>query len=234
VVVGIHGGCWLDDLGEGSLTPAVLALTAEGIATWNVEYRRLGHSGGGWPGTFLDVGAGVDHLRTLADDFPLDLERVVLIGHSSGGHLAIWAAARPWLPEESPIRGSSPLAVAGAVGIDGPVDLARWSRAGTDVEVCGEPVIAALMGGSPDDRPERYRDASPIEMPWLGVPVYLNPAAMILGLSDPDILTRRAYQTGEIVTVVPVTNSDHFQLITPGHEAWSPVLQTIKTALGVR
>ena len=234
VVVGIHGGCWLDRLGEGSLTPAIVALTEEGIATWNVEYRRLGHSGGGWPGTFLDVGAGVDHLRALADDFPLDLERVVLIGHSSGGHLAIWAAARPWLPEESPIRGSSPLTVTGAVGIDGPVDLARWSRGGTDVQVCGEPVIAALLGGGPEDRPERYRDASPIEMPRLGVPVYLNPAAMILGLSDPDILKRRAEETGEIVTVVPVTNSDHFQLITPGHEAWSPVLRTIKTALGLR
>ena len=99
--------------------------------------------------------------------------------------------------------------------------------------MCGEPVIANLLGGGPDDRPERYRDASPIEMPRIGVPVYLNPAAMILGLGDPDILPRRARERGEMVTVVPVTNSNHFQLITPTHEAWSPVLETIKTALGL-
>lgn len=234
VAVTIHGGCWLDRLGEGSITPAAAALSEAGIATWNVEYRRLGHEGGGWPGTFLDVGAGIDHLRVLAEDYPIDLSRVVLVGHSSGAHLAVWAAGRRGLPPESEIRGGSPLPVAAAVGIDGPMDLAAWNEAGLDVRVCGDTVISSLMGGSADVYPSRYQHASPAQMPPIDAAIYLHPAEMMLSLGDPEVMTRRARTTGERVTVQPVAESNHFQLITPSEEAWTAVLETILASLGLR
>ncbi|MDH3456059.1 MAG: alpha/beta hydrolase [Gemmatimonadota bacterium] len=233
VAVTIHGGCWRASLGEGSTTPAAAALAEAGIATWNIEYRRLGHEGGGWPGTFLDVGAGVDHLRVLAIEYPLDLTRVVLVGHSSGASLAVWAAGRPGLPSDSEIRGVSPLRVRAAVGIDGPMDLAGWSDAGNDARGCGGPVISSVMGGSGDTEPVRYQQASPAEMPAIDAAIFLNPAEMTLRQGAPDAMTTRARNTGETVIVRPVTNSDHYQLIDPSHEAWSAVLETIQAALGL-
>jgi acetyl esterase/lipase len=234
VAVTIHGGCWLDRLGEGSLTPAAAALTEAGIATWNVAYRRLGHEGGGWPGTFHDVGAGIDYLRVLAAEYPIDLNRVVVVGHSSGAHLAVWAAGRRGLPLESEIRGSSPLQVRAAVGIDGPMDLAAWSEEGLDVRVCGDAVISPLMGGSADVYPSRYHHASPAEMPPIDAAIYLNPAGMMLSLGDPDVMVRRARITGEQIMVQPAPESDHFQLITPSEEAWLVVFETIQAALGLK
>lgn len=231
VVVGIHGGCWLDELGQGTFEPVVEAVTADGVATWNVRYRRLGNSGGGWPATFEDVGAAVDHLRVLARDHPLDLDRVVVAGHSSGAHLAAWVALRPGLPEGSPIRGVDPLPVGGAVAIDGPLDLAAFSRSAADVQICGEPVVAELLGGGPEEQPDRYRQASPAEMTHTGVPLYLTPAGMMLMLEGDDGMGPATEAMVPRPTVVPVSGSDHFQLITPGEEAWQTVRETIRTAL---
>jgi acetyl esterase/lipase len=103
VVIIIHGGCWVAKLGKlddravalDLVRPIAADLTAHGFATWNLEYRRLGNDGGGWPGTFQDIAAGADHLRQIAAKSQLDLSRVVAIGHSAGGHFALWLAARP-------------------------------------------------------------------------------------------------------------------------------------------
>jgi acetyl esterase/lipase len=233
VAITIHGGCWLDNLGEGSITPLAAALTEGGIATWNVEYRRLGHKGGGWPGTFLDVGAGIDYLRTMAKTYPLDLEHVVLVGHSSGAQLAVWGAGRPGLPKTSEIRGSSPLAVRAAVGIDGPMDLAAWERSGVDVKICRSPVVARLMGGSPDEYPDRYRQASPAEMPRIRPPIFLTPAAMMLPEGEVGTMTRRAQTTGARVTVRPIPNVGHLQMLAPGRDGFTAVIETIRAALGL-
>jgi hypothetical protein len=227
----VHGGCWLDRLGEGSLTPVAAELPAHGIATWDIEYRRLGHEGGGWPGTFQDVGRAVDFARVLADDYPLDLDRVAIVGHSSGAQMAVWAAGRPGLPEDSEIRGEDPLRVQAAVGIDGPMDLAVWQSDGRDVQVCGAPVILSLMGGSPEEVPQRYAQGSPAEMPPLDATIYLNPAGMMIQPGKVDGMTGRMAETGETVVVRPVPESNHFQLITPGHETWPVVLETIREAL---
>src|SRR5579872_5792979 len=94
VVVMVHGGFWRARFNLEYAGHLCAALAALGIATWNVEYRRLGDTGGGWPGTLLDVAAAADHLRTLAAPYHLDLSRVVAMGHSAGGHLALWLAAR--------------------------------------------------------------------------------------------------------------------------------------------
>lgn len=234
VAITVHGGCWLARLGQGTLRPAAAALARDGIATWNINYRRLGHDGGGWPGTFLDVGAAIDHLREVAREHPLDLNRVAIAGHSSGAHLAVWAAGRTALPTDSEIRGAAPLPIGAAVGIDGPMDLASWREDGRDAQVCGEPVIEALMGGDPAARPDRYAQASPVQMPPMDADIYLTPAALMLATGAPNAMVQRAGETGETVTVIPVPESDHFQLIMVDHPAWQTVRETILRALGLR
>jgi len=98
----IHGGCFKAAYATADYAaPIGDALKDQGIASWNIEYRRLGDPGGGWPGTYRDVGRAVDYLRTLAKPYNLDLSRVVLVGHSAGGHLAMWAAGRSRVPKES-------------------------------------------------------------------------------------------------------------------------------------
>ena len=117
----IHGGFWRARYGRKLMHPVCRDLASRGWAAWNLEYRRLGRlSGGGWPTTFDDVAAGVDHLAELAA--PLDLSRIVAIGHSAGGHLAAWAAARPRLPGCAP--GAAPrVPVTAVVSQAGVVDL---------------------------------------------------------------------------------------------------------------
>ena len=85
VVIGIHGGYYRARYGLAYFGHACAALTALGFATWNIEYRRLGNPGGGWPGTFIDIAAAADHLRALAETYPLDLARVVTLGISPAG-----------------------------------------------------------------------------------------------------------------------------------------------------
>jgi acetyl esterase/lipase len=131
VVIIVHGGCWVAKLGKlddravalDLLRPIAADLTANGFATWNLEYRRLGNDGGGWPGTFQDIAAGADHLRRIAAKNQLDLTHVVAIGHSAGGHLALWLAARPKLPKSSELYVKDPLLLKGVVDLDGPGDL---------------------------------------------------------------------------------------------------------------
>jgi len=94
VAVVIHGGCWSAEYGEAHIRPVCAALARAGVAAWCLEYRRVGDEGGGWPGTFEDVARGADHLRAIAPAHGLDLQRVVAVGHSAGGHLALWLAGR--------------------------------------------------------------------------------------------------------------------------------------------
>ncbi|WP_052507878.1 alpha/beta hydrolase family protein [Sphingomonas hengshuiensis] len=208
VAVVIHGRCWLSTMGNASGTAALAdALTARGIATWNLEYRRLGDAGGGYPGSFDDIAAGIDHLRTLADTQPLDLKRMVLVGHASGAHLALWAASRPRL---GGAVGADPLIPRSVVAIDGPGALAPLI--GPDAERCGQPVIVRFMGGTPAERPEAYAFATPQDHLPLGVPQF-----MIVG--DRGALIERyvaaARAAGDAVTVLTPGGGDHFNVIAP-------------------
>jgi len=228
VVVVIHGGCWLEKFADlRNLAPVASDLQEIGIATWNIEYRR-NDNGGGWPATFTDVGSAVDHLRSLSKRYPLDLSRVVAIGHSAGAPLAVWAAGRGGVERGSPIRGDDPLPVKAAVAIDGPLDLAQWI--GEEVEVCGQPVIAPLFGGAPDEVPERYRQASPIQMLPVGAPVYLVRSALV---TEPDATAyeTRARVAGDRVMVVPVAGANHFDVVAPGQAQYWPVREAIQAAV---
>ena len=218
VAVMIHGGCWLSSFGNykgfGAFSDA---LTKRGIATWNIGYRRLGDTGAGWPGTFQDVAAGVDHLKSLAKRNPLDLKRVTLVGHSAGAHLALWAASRgklgrEWKPKIRPMS---------VVAIDGPPALAPY--VGIDEEQCGGPVITQLMGGKPADRATEYRLASPADHLPLGVKQMIVPATFTPFLK-PYIETAR--QSGDTVEDLQADRF-HFDVITPGSKNGERVIDFI-------
>ena len=149
VVILIHGDCFKSAYATlRDLAPIGDALKREGIATWNIEYRRLGQPGGVWPGTYQDVGAAIDHLRSLAPRYRLDRRHVVVLGHSAGGHLAFWAAARDRVAAGSAIASRHPLRLTGAIDLAGPLDLR--DNINNCHTRCHDPVISQMMGGTPD------------------------------------------------------------------------------------
>jgi acetyl esterase/lipase len=227
VAVVIHGGCWVSKFATLQNTAALAdALRDAGVATWNIEYRRLDHPGGGWPGTFADVADATDHVRGLAKQHPLDLTRVVTIGHSAGAHLALWAAARSRLPEGSPLARPDPLQVRAAVALGGPGDLRGFYEYAS--RICGSNVIDALMGGAPSAVADRYAQGSPIELLPFGVPQVLIVGARD-GVMPP--AARQAYasaaiKAGDEVDVIEVPGG-HFEVIAPTSDAWPTVRDKI-------
>jgi acetyl esterase/lipase len=232
VAVVVHGGCWVARLGSmderavamDNMRPLAAALTGAGVATWNIEYRRLGHPGGGWPGTFIDVGRATDHLRMLARTHPLDLSRVVAIGHSAGAHLAMWLAARPKIARTSDLHVADPLRLSGVVALDGPADLEATLP--LQQPVCGRPVITDLIGGTPDEHPERYRAASPITMLPMGVPQVFFAGRMFAAHGSPYAIASR--RSGDSVQTTVLPDAGHFVFIDPQSDVWPQVLARVK------
>jgi len=223
VVVLIHGGGWRErwerDLMDGIATD----LARRGYATWNLEFRRVGPSGGGWPVTFADVAAGIDHLGELARDHPLDLERVVAMGHSAGGHLGACAAARPQL--RSGTAGADPVVrVAAAVGLAGVYDLVSSAERGMD-----ELSTIAFMGALPAEDPERYVLASPSALLPIGVE-----QIVVVGVNDrPDLVddnrryVERARAAGDDVELMELPDADHFTVIDPTTLTWFAIVERV-------
>jgi acetyl esterase/lipase len=213
VVVVIHGGCWrsmhsLEYMGHLSAD-----LTAAGVATWNIEYRRLGQTGGGWPGTYLDVGRAIDHLRLLAEQYPLDLRRVVVTGHSAGGHLTLWAAGRTGIPPASQLHLPNPLPVSGAIPLAGLTDLNLTGTA------CDEELSRMR---SPTGEPGQ---TSPIAMLPLGLPV-----TVIQGEADEAVppiqattYITAAERSGDRPRLVLFPDADHFVIVDPRSSRWPEV-----------
>jgi acetyl esterase/lipase len=221
VVILVHGGCWRSDMGGlVNMAPLADALTRRGFATWSFTYRRVGQPGAGWPGTFEDVAAGVDHVRSLRLRYRLDLSRVVLAGHSSGAHLVLWAASRPRL--RNPVAGRNPLRVASVVAIDGPGALAPF--VGLDARICGRPAIVPLMGGTPGERAAEYRLASPADHLPLGVRTLLVMGGLSR-LMAPYAEAARA--AGEDVVLLTPEGGDHFNILNPGTPQGERVLDFI-------
>jgi len=217
VAVLVHGGCWLSDYDRHHVGPLARALAEAGLATWSLEYHRVGDPGGGWPGTFTDVARGADHLRALAERFSLDLTRTIAIGHSAGGQLALWLATRSRLEPGSELYADDPLPVAGVLALAAVPDLARVHGLG----VCGG-VVDGLMGGGPERFPERYAAAAPAERLPIGTRIVLvNGAHDRWGeIADIASFERRARQAGDPVEVIAAPDSGHFEMITPGSTTW--------------
>lgn len=224
VVVFVHGGCWLSAYDIGHVGSLEQGLADAGYAVWSLEYRRVGDEGGGWPGTYLDVAAGADHLRALARDFPLELGRVVASGHSAGGSFALWLAARAGVPRESELWSPDPLPVHGVLALAPAPDLEGLHAAGT----CGN-VVQGLMGGSPAEVPERYAAASMMRLPPPTVP-----QIAILGARDASWApVGRAWhewvgpRSRGVLDVREAPASGHFEMIVPGTTTWPLVLDAL-------
>lgn len=221
VVVAIHGGFWRAAYNLDYMGHICAALTAAGFATWNIEYRRLGNRGGGWPGTFQDVAQATDHLRQLAIRHTLDLTRVVTIGHSAGGHLALWLAARHCIPTDSPIYVPGALPIRGAVSLAGVVDLRRaWELR------LSRGVVKQLLDGPPEKQNTRYAVASPYDLLPLNVRQIL-----FHGSHDQNVpieLSQRyaaaAQQCGDPVELVTLPGAGHFEVVDPQSREW-PLIQ---------
>lgn len=232
LAVVVHGGCWRseNDLRHASHLSA--ALTRAGIATWTIEYRRIGDTGGGWTGTFADVARGTDYVRTLAGRFPLDLSRVVLVGHSAGGQLALWLAARRNLPQDSPLVSTDPLRVRGVVSLAGITDLRTFSVGSAYCNAS----VAPLLGGTPEKVPERYAQASPIELLPIGVPQRLLHGVLdrFVPVEQSLSFARRAREKGDDAEALLIEGAGHFDLIAPFAPTWTQVEQAVVSLLSLK
>jgi acetyl esterase/lipase len=228
VAVVIHGGCWKKFADLKNTVPMSDALRKAGVATWNIEYRRVDSEGGGWPGTYLDIGTAVDYLRTIADDYRLDLQHVVLVGHSAGGHLALWAAGRHRLAASSPLYMKDPLPVSAVVDLAGPGRL-QTLQPEHQRKVCGSVPLTQLLGGEFDQVPERLRDGSPSEMLPLGVPQILITGSLdwLIPPAFGDEYVSLAKKAGDKVDATVIEGAGHFEIIAPGTQAWPTVEKAV-------
>ena len=230
LVVVVHGGFWKAQYDRGHAGEQSVGLAVAGYVVATVGYRRVGQRGGGWPGTFDDVAALTDAVPSLvADALPerVDTTRTVLVGHSAGGHLAAWAAARHRLPEESPWRRADPLDV-GVVSLAGVLDLELAAQLGL-----GGHAARRLLGGSPRRQRDRYALADPAALlPTGGRLVAVHGA-------DDDIVpiemsrryVDRALAAGDHAELREIADCGHFELIDPVSAAWPTVLAAVDSAL---
>jgi acetyl esterase/lipase len=241
VVILVHGGCWevkLKNLPESVtsyelLRPIAAALATLGIASWNVEYRRLGNEGGGWPGTYQDLGSATDYLRELAPRYHLDLTHVIALGHSSGGQLAVWLGARGKLPKSSLLYTGSPLPLNGVVSVDGPPDLE--ADLAIDQSACGAPVIAQFVGGTPAEFPDRYREGSASGLLPIGTKQEIFVSNM---LGETWIALFKQYvaaaaKAGDPARLITMDGANHFDGINPQAPAWQIVVASIRSLVGL-
>ncbi|MET7997144.1 alpha/beta fold hydrolase [Amycolatopsis sp. NPDC005232] len=243
VVVLAHGGFWTALYDRRQMTRLADDLVARGYAVWNVEYRRLGESGGGWPGTFTDFAAAVDAVATL--DPALDVSRVVLVGHSAGGQLSAWAAGRSALPTGAPgadprVTPAAVVSLAGVLDLRGAAD-ARLGReladpdlpapAGAPVEadpahvtavaaLAGAGLVPALLGGTPATVPDRYALATPA---GTGVPLLV-----VHGDAD-EIIPAAQARSPYAEETIDVAGAGHFEVIDPANPSWARVVAWLET-----
>ena len=227
VVVLLHGGGWRREFQGLAQTSGIAAdLARRGVAVWNVEYRGVDEAGGGWPGTFQDVAAALDLLKRKGRAMGLDTGRVVAVGHSAGGHLALWAASRSNLPRDSALRTPDPLPIPVVISLGGAGDM----EASADL-------AASVCGLQPDKlfgaRPDRYVDTSPARLLPAGVRV-----VMIHGAYDhvfpPHVgldYVRKARKSGDKADVVVIPDAGHFDPVMVGTPAWEIVAARVKKEL---
>lgn len=219
-----HGGCWAGMGGTANLAALASFLAANGVATWSPSYREIG-SGGGWPNTFADWAQGLGYVKTLARDYPLDLSRITVMGHSAGVTPVMWLATGD--KGDDVVTGELPR-VNAAVAIDGPLRIGDF--VGADEMICGAPVIATMMGGTPAEQSARYAMLDPLaNKPLVGKLLVVDGA-----LPDPDPAMLEGLRAqGIAVAVIRVSQDQHFNMLVPGTKdfaAIGPSLLDIATA----
>jgi len=224
-IILIHGGCWLS-IYPGVELMHLMAneLRNHGFAVWNIEYRRIGHDGGGYPGTFLDVAKAADFLQTIAEEYGLNLNRVISSGHSAGGHLASWLSVRKNIPSNSVLYSPNPLHVHKVISLAGINDLERFGSYGSSS--CGRDTIDNLV-----DKKNRgdsaFRDTSPIELLPFGLPfveisaAFDAPVPPFFGYHFVDTVKKG----GDEAILILQTEAGHFEMIAPWSKEWKEVLE---------
>lgn len=245
VVVLVHGGWWTAMFDRRQVVPLAEDLVARGYAVWNVEYRRIGEPGGGWPGTFDDMAAAVDAVAHL--DPAVDAGRVLVVGHSAGGHLATWVAHRSALPDGVPGAHPrvKPVAVVSLAGVldlvhadsvalgngmtDSDADVPPNAPPPSHADVwpavaaqAGDGIARLLLGGSIAEHADRYAVASPVELADGGVPVLVvhGSADEVIPPAYSQTYAQAATAKGAHVTLVISLGADHFDVIDPDGHAW--------------
>jgi len=235
LVVFFHGGWWQSSIDLRYAGHLGVAFKRDGIACWSLEYRRVGETGGGWPTTFQDAAHGFDFAAELAKKYPIDTKRVIVMGHSAGGHLAFWIAGRHHIDPHSEIYQPRPqVPLRGAISLAGAVDLRKA------IELAVGPVFAhdreevySLMGGGPEKYPDRYKAGDPGELLPFNIPQIL-----LQGTEDdqippglPAYWAERAKKVGDTVTVSILRGVDHLDVSDPASSAWPAVLQATRQLL---
>ena len=215
LVINIHGGYWRAKYNLDHTGHLCAALTAKGLATANLEYRRVGNEGGAWPGTFADIRAAYQFLLQNAQRHNLDSKRTVVMGHSAGGQLALCLAAH----EPS---------VTSVVSLAGVVDLQRAYQ----LHLSNDAVVEFLRG-KPSEVPDHYREADPMVLPipqtrqWL---IHGSSDDVVPPEFSRDYVAAKPQRTGkekEDVHLVEISGAGHFDLIDPKSQAWKQVLDTV-------
>lgn len=227
VAVIIHGGCWLSAYDQGYMAALAESVVELGLATWTIGYRRVGEPGGGWPNTFLDAGAAVDFLPELASRYPLDVERVIAIGHSAGGHLALWLAGRDRLPESSPLFSRDPHPIGGVLALAAAADLEYLS----EQQTCGN-AATLLLEGTPAERPQRYAEGSPMNLLPLDVPrILVNGELDVTWTVPADRYFGVASAAGDPIERRTMPGAGHFELVVPDSSNWHIVRDALDDLL---
>lgn len=209
-----HGGCWAGMGAPSNVAALASFLSRNGVATWTPSYRETG-SGGGWPNTFADWAQGLGYVQTLAASYPLDLKRITVMGHSAG------ATPVMWLPTghkgDEVIKPDVP-SVQAAVVIDGPMRVGDF--VGVDAMICGKPVIAPMMGGTPAEVPARYAMLDPLA----NKPLVKRLLVIDGALPDPapDLIDGLKAQ-GIAVEVIRVSQDQHFNMLVPGTKDFAAI-----------
>lgn len=226
VVVFIHGGCWLSSFNLDHVSQVSADLVKAGYAVWTPEYRRVGNEGGAWTGTFDDAGAFMDHLRTMENDYPIDLSKVIVMGHSAGGHLALWVAARKNISANSTLYTENPLPVHAVIALAPITDLAEYDKVNNS---CSS-AVTELMGGDVTQVPERYEVASPINQLPLDVPTFLVHGSIdnIVPLAQSTNYVAAAKAAADNAQVIEVEGAGHFDMVSPFSVAWGEIRQVLK------
>ena len=225
VVILVHGGCWSAMVPADTTTGNAADLTKGGVAVWNIEYRRIGEPGGGYPGTYEDVGAAFDKLREVAAANKLDLGRITVVGHSSGAHLGFWGAARGKLPVGHKLRWADPLPVRAAINLGGAPDIEH--AADLLPIACGPaPKIEQIVGEKTAERPKPFADTSANQLLPLGIRT-----RSIMGEYD-DIIppylahwwARFSTRKGDLdVESTTIKGAGHFDLMAVSEPEWQQV-----------
>ncbi len=225
----VHGGFWQSRYDLSHIGHLCAALTSKGIITCNVEYRRLGNPGGGWPGTFQDISLATRNiLQTMPTDPRVDPALTAIIGHSAGGHLALWAASSQRISDGSPLHCEQKITLTRAVSLAGVSDLRlAWKQK------LGHGIVTRLMGGTPAEHSDRYDAGSPIELLPTGARYVLvhGTADDTVPLSQSEAFVEKAEKLGDRPTLVKLDGVGHFELIDPKSEVWPRVARVVLSLL---